>query len=104
VDIDSVEALHIEAREPLSLAQLSELSGLPEQVLRELVEYEALLPIDPRANSWTFSSWSVVTVRTASRLYRDFELDAYGVSVLLRYVERIDALEAQVRTLRARSG
>jgi chaperone modulatory protein CbpM len=93
-----------EAREPLSLSQLSELSGLPEPMLRELVEYEALLPIDPRAPSWSFGAYAVFTARTASRLVRDFELDVYGVSVLLRYVERIDALEAEVRTLRARGG
>lgn len=102
MDVDSAEAGQGEGREPLSLAQLSELSGLPEAVLRELVEYEALSPIDPRASTLTFSAVSVFTARSASRLVRDFELDVYGVSVLLRYVERIDALEAEVRALRAR--
>jgi chaperone modulatory protein CbpM len=101
VNIEIMEALALDGPGALSLAQLAELSGLPEPMLRELVDYDALAPIDPRAASWSFRSRTLITARTASRLHHDFELDAYGVSVVLRYVERIDALEAEVRALRA---
>jgi len=98
---ETVEAVALDGPEGLTLPQLAELSGLPEPLLRELVDYEALTPIDPRATSWSFRSRTLITARTAFRLHHDLELDAYGVSVVLRYVERIDALEAEVRSLRA---
>ena len=49
------------------------------------------------------ASW-VVVARTAGRLRRDFELDAHSLSVVLRYVQRVEALEAELRALRARLG
>jgi chaperone modulatory protein CbpM len=88
----------------LTLAELVEASDLPEPELRSLVEYGALAPIDPAAATWTFTASWIVVARTASRLRRDFELDAHSLSVVLRYVQRVDSLEAEVRALRARLG
>ncbi len=45
-----------------------------------------------------------MVARTASRIRHDFELDPYGVSVVLGYVERIERLEAEIRALRAKLG
>jgi len=53
---------------------------------------------------WTFEARWLVVARTASRLRHDFELDAHGLSVVLSYVERIEALEAELRRLRAQLG
>jgi hypothetical protein len=47
--------------------------------LRALVDYGALTPIDPERASWMFTASWVVVARTASRLRRDFELDAYSL-------------------------
>jgi hypothetical protein len=79
-------------------------SGLPEAELRELVDCGAVVPRDPGSPTWTFEARWITVVRTASRLRRDFELDLHGVSVLLRYLERIEQLEADVRKLRAQLG
>ena len=79
-------------------------SGLPENELRELVRYGALVPQDPEAPTWTFEARWLVVAKTASRIRRDFELDPHGVSVVLGYLERIESLEAEIRALRARSG
>ena len=40
--------------------------------------------------------------RTACRLRRDFDLDAGGLALALRLLERIRGLEAQLEALRAR--
>jgi hypothetical protein len=48
-----------------------------------------------------FTSYCVVVARKASRLSRDFELDAHAVSVLLGFVEKIEALESELHALRA---
>jgi chaperone modulatory protein CbpM len=42
-----------------------------------------------------------VVARKAKRLRIDFELDAHAVSVLLGFVERIEALENELHALRA---
>jgi hypothetical protein len=84
--------------------QLVHASGLTEDELNELVRYGALVPRDPAAPQLTFESRWLVVARTASRLRREFDLDPHGVSVVLSFVERIEALEEELQALRARLG
>jgi len=104
MQLEIAEAVSLDERGVLTLGQLVELSDLPEEELRALVDYGSLAPIDPAAAAWTFTASWVVVARTASRLRRDFELDAHSLSVVLRYAQRVDALEAELRALRARVG
>ena len=98
------DALPLDEISDISWTELVNASGLPEPELRELVEYGALVPSDPEAPTWTFEARWLVVARTASRLRHDFELDAHGVSVVLCFVERIDALKRELQALRARTG
>ena len=99
----------------ISVGQLAELTGLSPELLRELVDYGALVPIgapvaeheassaadarpDPSAQ-WSFAADCVVAVRTARRLRDDFDLDANALAVALMLIERIHGLEAQLREL-----
>jgi len=102
VNAEYAEAQSFDERDVIPLSQLIELSGLPEAALRELVDYGALAPVDPQAYAWTFSARSVIVARTASRLREDFELDTHALSVVLALIERVDALESELRALRAR--
>jgi len=99
--IEISEAITIGEGGEISFAQLIEYSGLPEIELRELVAYGALTPRDPTAPSWSFDASALRAARLAERLRRDFELDANALSVVLSYVERVEALEAELRALRA---
>lgn len=98
------DAVPLDALHEITWTQLLTASGLPEIELRELVAYGALVPRDPDAPTWTFEARWLVVARTASKLRHDYELDAHAVSVVLSYVERIEALEAELRKLRARLG
>jgi chaperone modulatory protein CbpM len=91
----------LDAHCEVSLAELARLSGLAEAELRELVEYGALSPNNPQEAQWTFSGECVVTVRTAYRLRESFDLDPNALSLALGFLERIRALEAELRALRA---
>ena len=104
MSLEIAEALSLDERVTLTLDQLVEMSELPAEDLRALVDYGALAPVDPAATSWTFTASWVVVARTAGRLRRDFELDAHSLSVVLRYVQRVEALEAELRALHARTG
>ncbi|HEX9450575.1 MAG TPA: chaperone modulator CbpM, partial [Burkholderiales bacterium] len=85
----------------VSIEELAELSGLSTDLLRELVEYGALIPADTHSAHWSFTADCVVTVRAVSRLREDFDLDANALSVALNLIERIHGLEAQLRELRS---
>lgn len=104
MQIEIAEAVSLDDRGELTLEQLVEWSDLPEVELRALVDYGALAPVDPAAAHWTFTMYWAGVARTASRLRRDFELDAHSLSVVLQYAQRIEALEAELRALRAQFG
>ncbi|MEO8202452.1 MAG: chaperone modulator CbpM [Betaproteobacteria bacterium] len=87
----------------VTLAELASLSGLPDEVLRELVDCGALAPLDPREGDGTFSAHYVVSMRTAGRLRSDFELDANALAVALSFIERIRELEEQLHAARAQA-
>ena len=103
MNLEPAEALNFNEWDVISFSQLIEISGLPESELRELVDYGALAPVDPQASSWTFSAVNVTVARTAGRLRNDLELDTHALSLVLGLVERIDALEKELRALRARA-
>ncbi|MCC6870402.1 MAG: hypothetical protein IT522_16415 [Burkholderiales bacterium] len=88
----------------VTFTQMVSASGLSATELTELVRYGVLVPRDPAAATMTFETRWVFTARTASRLRRELDLDTYGVSVAMSFLERIEALEVELRTLRARLG
>jgi hypothetical protein len=95
------ESTWLDAHCEVSLAELAQVSGLAEAELRELVEYGALVPANPREPRWTFGGECVVTVQTAQRLRESFDLDPNALSLALGFLGRIRALEAELRALRA---
>jgi chaperone modulatory protein CbpM len=98
-ELTSAQWLHEQTE--ISIEDLAQASGMPAAILRELVEYGALTPINTTAHEWRFTVECVVAVRTASRLREDFDLDANALSVALNLVERIHGLEAELRNVRS---
>jgi chaperone modulatory protein CbpM len=114
--VELAEAQWLCEQAEISVEQLAELTGLSPALLHELVDYGALVPVgapapvaepaagpaaaprDPSAR-WNFAADCVVAVRTARRLRDDFDLDANALAVALMLIERIHALEAQLREL-----
>lgn len=92
----------LDARRLVTLDELAALSGLPETDLRDLVEFGALAPADQNPSQWTFRADCVVTVRRASRLRDDLELDAGAFALAVRFLRRIEELEGRVLQLQAR--
>ena len=98
-ETDDAVWLHAEAR--LTIVELAQSSGLPEELLRELVEYGALDPAEVQADEWYFSAECVARVRTAARLRQDLELETPALALALSLLERIGHLEAEVHRLQA---
>ena len=95
------EAVWLTEEYELTMTELTELSGLTEAELRELVDYGCIAPVDPDSTQWIFKGKCVTTVRAASRLRESFDLEPHGVALVVSLLDRIDDLEAQLNTLRA---
>lgn len=100
MNVEFTEAQWLHEQSEVSIEELAELSGLSPALLRELVDYGALVPSDTRSTQLSFTADSVGTVRTVGRLREDFDLDTNALSVALALVERIRGLEAQLQELR----
>ena len=101
VKIESSTALLLDDRGTVTVAELVEQSGLSEDELAVLVDCGALEPREREGASWRFSAHCVVTARTARRLRDDFALDdTHAVAILLRLMQRIEALERELRRTR----
>ena len=98
---EHIEAVWLTENNEFSLAEIAELSGLPEAELRELVDYGAVTPINPDSSPWVFNGKCLLTVRTACRLRISFDLEPHGVALMVSLLNRIHELEAQLGRLRA---
>jgi chaperone modulatory protein CbpM len=96
-DSEGTVWLHAQAR--FRLVDLSDACGLPQEVLRELVEFGVLAPTDPSSPEWDFAADCVPSLRAAARLGADFELETHALALVLSYLRRIEELEAQVQAL-----
>ena len=95
------DVLWLDEHREISLRELIEMSGLREAELLDLVHCGAI-PAQGRPDAgYRFSAHVVTVARTACRLRDDFELDTRGLSVALRLLERVRALEEELGRLRA---
>ena len=99
--VELTDAQWLSEHPEVSVEELAELSGLSPELLRELVDFGALVPINAQSAQWRFTAECIIPVRTVSRLREDFDLDANALSVALMLIERIHGLEAQLQALRS---
>lgn len=103
---DITECIWLNATEICSLDHLVEVSGLARDDVLDLVDAGVLEPSThgPQPQQYLFEASCIVTLRKARRLRDDFELDTHGLTLALRLLKRIDGLEAELASLRARHG
>ena len=97
------ELAWLDERATISVTELSRLCALSAAELDELVGYGALAPLRATPQETLFSAGWVMPLRQAARLRRDLDLDLYAVAILLGFMERIDGLESELRSLKARA-
>jgi chaperone modulatory protein CbpM len=100
--IELTEVLWLHEHHQLPIAELAELSGLPEAEINELVDCGAIAPSDVDAAALSFDAQCLVTAKTARRLRDDFDLNMQGVVLALTLLDRVHDLEMQLADLRAR--
>lgn len=117
--MESSELIWLDEHHEVSMLELVELSGLTAQDLQHLVEIGALIPNNlaasdlvpndlvpskPSVDDLTiselrFSSHTLVSIRTLSRLKSDFELEQHALGLMLVFLERIRHLELKLNSI-----
>jgi chaperone modulatory protein CbpM len=82
----------------ITLADLTRSCHVHAEWVMELIEEGVLEPAQPGGPQWRFKATSVVRVEKARRLQRDLGVNLPGIALALQLLERIDALEARLRT------
>ena len=102
---ERIDAVRVEEHHLLSLDDLGGRWGLSVSQIHEFIDRGVLEPAagpsDPPGTGG-FSLEQLPVVRTACRLQQELELDAHAVGVVLELVQRVRALETELRSLRAR--
>ncbi len=86
----------------IPLAQLCRACGLSVEAVAALVEEGILEPEGTRRGRWRFPADSIRRARTAVRLQRDLELNLAGVALALDLLDRVEELQARVRSVKGR--
>ena len=98
---DTYNVLWLDQTQTVSIHELVDLSGLAENEVLELVDLGVLAPTNPDATPWMFSADCIVTVRKASRLRNELELDSHALALALTLLAQIHALETELSRVRA---
>lgn len=101
MSFEHTEAMWLDEHGELTIVELTQCSGLTAAEIGELVELGALVPSGARGAEPMFSSACIAAARTAARLRDDFEVDARGLALALTLLERIQALESELRAASA---
>lgn len=89
---------------PLELEELCECVRLPRATLLEIVEVGIVEPQERRGETWLFAAESLLVVRRAARLQREFELDWPAIALAMRLLDELEELRAENARLRQRLG
>ncbi|HJV82857.1 chaperone modulator CbpM [Noviherbaspirillum sp.] len=98
--MDIEDALEAEQSGICTIDEIAKASRLSLDELQALVDFGLLVPLDELIEPARFHKDYVRTAVVARRLRDDFELDARGVAVALMLMQRIDALEEELRARR----
>ena len=97
----STEFAWLDGRETITVTELTRVCALSVAEIDELVGYGVLAPLRNPPHETLFSAEWVMPLRQAARLRRDLDLDLFAVAILLGYLQRIDGLESELRSLQA---
>jgi hypothetical protein len=99
---ERIEAVWVEEQHLLSVDDLGGRWGLSTSQLHDFIANGVLEPASGGSAAESFRIEQLSVVRTACRLQQELELDTHAVGVVLELVQRVRALENELKSLRAR--
>jgi chaperone modulatory protein CbpM len=92
------DAVILDEAEEVTLSDLTRSCRVHAEWVMELVEEGVIEPLGPGGPQWRFAATSVVRVQKAQRLQRDLGVNLPGIALALELLDRIEALEARLRS------
>ncbi len=87
----------------VSRSELARVCRISTSEVDELIQYGAIAVHAKTGGEPVFGAECIAPMRTAVKLRADFDLDLFTVALLLGYLRRIEELEQEVRSLRAKA-
>ena len=81
----------------LTLREVCEVCGVDRSLVIAMVEEGIAAPLDQESAHWRFSGLAVTRIRTATRLYRDLDVNLAGAALALDLLEEIESLRGARR-------
>jgi chaperone modulatory protein CbpM len=88
----------LEEDSDVTLAQLCEACAVQAEAIEAMMEEGIVAPTGGEVTTWRFTRTSVVRVRTVLRMQRDLEVNLAGAALALDLLERIEALQARLKS------
>lgn len=88
----------LEEDSEVTLAQLCEACALHAEAVEAMIAEGIVAPIGGGVSKWRFTRSSVVRVRTVLRMQRDLHVNLAGAALALDLLERIEALNARLKS------
>ena len=88
----------LEEDSEVTLAQLCEVCAVQAEAIEAMMEEGIVVAIGGDVTAWRFTRSTVVRVRTVLRMQRDLEVNLAGAALALDLLERIEALQARLRS------
>ncbi len=88
----------LEEDSEVTFAQVCEACAVHAEAVEAMVEEGIVTPIGGGVSKWRFTRSSVVRVRTVLRVQRDLHVNLAGAALALDLLERIDALNARLKS------
>ncbi len=99
-DTETVTGELLDESAPIGLKQLCEICGIHADYVVEMVEAGIIQPQGDKPTMWLFSAVSVMRSSKALRLRRDLDINLSGLAVTLDLLDRVDALQDELKSLR----
>lgn len=77
-----------------SLQELSEITGLPQEMILELIAHDII-----RAEQEKFNQAQLARLHKAKRLHRDLEINLAGVALAMSLMDELEELRAKLAVL-----
>lgn len=81
---------------PITFEEACAICGVPEEVLKEFIRHEVIVPQNVEADQWVFDVLQFKRLQKALRLQRDFEVNVHGIVLVLELLDQLDDLHSQV--------
>ena len=88
----------LEEDSEVTLAQLCEVCAVQAEAIEAMMEEGIVVATGGGVSAWRFTRSTVVRVRTVLRMQRDLEVNLAGAALALDLLERIEALQARLRS------